>query len=547
MKVALPPVSSRDHDPVESVHRMPGARPRSLAYGDFLALDGLRAGLADHWLYVVVEIERPVVVDGPVDVADRPVVAAGQRVAVVERAHLAVVAIGRRPANARARLAGVGRRAGVRVVAARTVRDVVVEAGADPSQPRRRCRTGSLELLPHGNRGLESVRGQLSATPLHDSVTSHASTAGRQTAVLFRVRRTVLLAPSHVSARSRTPAAPRQAPCSSRPPDGRCSRRRTSPPDRTHGGPATQRRAFASAGQSLLAPSHVSARSHTGGPAAPVPCSSRPPDSRCSRRRSLRQIAHTGGPSGTRVSVSPTPTVVAAPSHVSARSHTPADPRRSAVLFASAGQSLLAPSHVSARSHTGGPRRCAVLFASAGQLLLAPSHVSPGRTPAAPRHSAVLFASAGQSLLAPSHVSARSHTPADRGTAPCSSRQPDSRCRAVARLRQIAHTGGPGGIAPCSSRPPDSRCSRRRTSPPGRTPAGPAAQRRALRVRRTVVARAVARLHARSHTPADPRHCAMLSRPPDMRCSHRRRSPGRRTRRRSRGKRRAPHRPGTRC
>src|SRR6266404_3464703 len=105
------------------------------------------------------------------------------------------------------------------------------------------------------------------------------------------------------------------------------------------------------------------------------------------------------------------------PSQVSARSHTPAAGRQTAVLLASAGHAALVPSQVSATSHTPAAARHSTVAgwkASAGQSLLTPSQLSAtSHAPAAARQTAVLLASAGHAALVPVQLSAGSHTPAE--------------------------------------------------------------------------------------------------------------------------------------
>jgi len=88
-----------------------------------------------------------------------------------------------------------------------------------------------------------------------------------------------------------------------------------------------------------------------------------------------------------------------APSQLSATSHTPAEARHSTVAgwTASAGQAALTPSQLSATSH--GPaaaRHSAVLFTSAGQAALVPVQVSAtSQAPAAARQTVPLLAGSG--------------------------------------------------------------------------------------------------------------------------------------------------------
>src|SRR5262245_7225786 len=104
------------------------------------------------------------------------------------------------------------------------------------------------------------------------------------------------------------------------------------------------------------------------------------------------------------------------PSQLSATSHAPVAGRHTPVRFTSGGQLLLLPSQVSATSHIpAAPRQVVPAGAgrSGGQLLLAPSQLSvASQPPAAARHGAVLFASAGQAVEVPVQVSATSQGPA---------------------------------------------------------------------------------------------------------------------------------------
>src|SRR5947199_307926 len=141
---------------------------------------------------------------------------------------------------------------------------------------------------------------------------------------------------------------------------------------------------------------------------------------------------------------------VLTPSQVSARSHSPAAARQTApaALMASAGQGALVPVQFSAASHRSTAARQTVLEgrkALAGQVVLVPVQVSAAsQGPAAARHTAPAFpagcvhvalvplhtsvvqalpssvqvvplafkTSAGQAVVTPSQVSARSHSPA---------------------------------------------------------------------------------------------------------------------------------------
>src|SRR5206468_827193 len=104
-----------------------------------------------------------------------------------------------------------------------------------------------------------------------------------------------------------------------------------------------------------------------------------------------------------------------APSQLSARSHTPAEARHEAVLFASAGQSLVAPSQLSARSHTPAEaRHWAVLFESVGHVALLPVQFWAGsHTPAEARQTTDDALKFGWHVVAPSHVSGLSQTVLD--------------------------------------------------------------------------------------------------------------------------------------
>ena len=212
------------------------------------------------------------------------------------------------------------------------------------------------------------------------------------------------------------------------------------------------------------------------------PCSSRPPDSRRRRRRRSRR----------------------------GRRHRPTA-RHTAVLFASAGQRRRRRRRSRpGRRHppTRGRLRRALRV---GRTVVARRRrrSRPGRRrPPTARHSAVLLASAGQASSTPSQVSARSQTPR---------RRRGTRAVLLASAGQLSPT--PSQVSARSQTPPDG-----------------AAHRRALRIRRTVVADAVAGLRqvadagrraataavlfasagqvslapsqvsARSQTPADARH-----------------------------------------
>src|SRR5437773_11122258 len=86
------------------------------------------------------------------------------------------------------------------------------------------------------------------------------------------------------------------------------------------------------------------------------------------------------------------------PLQLSARSHSLAAGRQTAVVFASAGQLTLVPVQNSARWQTPAAARHVVVFglkASAGQSLEVPLQLSAtSQSPAAGRHTAVLLASA---------------------------------------------------------------------------------------------------------------------------------------------------------
>src|SRR5437899_1356877 len=104
------------------------------------------------------------------------------------------------------------------------------------------------------------------------------------------------------------------------------------------------------------------------------------------------------------------------PLQLSARSHSLAAGRQTAVLFASAGQLALVPVQNSDRSQMpAGARHCVVLGlrVSAGQSLAIPSQLSAtSQAPAAGRQTAVVLASGGQAALLPGQNSATSQTPA---------------------------------------------------------------------------------------------------------------------------------------
>src|SRR5947199_300108 len=184
---------------------------------------------------------------------------------------------------------------------------------------------------------------------------------------------------------------------------------------------------WASAGQVVATPSHVSATSQAPTaarqtvPAFPAGCwhvGPLPPQT------SLVQIwpSSVQGLAGANTSWGQ---AALEPVHVSATSHSPADARHTVVpgRKPSAGHASEMPSHASATSH--GPaagRQTAALLASAGQATLTPVQNSAGsQTPALARHTTLdgWSMSAGQLVATPSQTSTASQGPAaDRQTVP---------------------------------------------------------------------------------------------------------------------------------
>src|SRR5436190_4303677 len=95
----------------------------------------------------------------------------------------------------------------------------------------------------------------------------------------------------------------------------------------------------------------------------------------------------------------------------------PAEPRQTAVLFASAGHAAVDPVQFSAMSQTPAePRQVVALETkeSAGHVSLTPLQLSAvSQMPADGRQGAVLFASAGHAAVDPVQFSTRSQMPAE--------------------------------------------------------------------------------------------------------------------------------------
>src|SRR5439155_371174 len=179
---------------------------------------------------------------------------------------------------------------------------------------------------------------------------------------------------------------------------------------------------FASAGQTVLEPVQVSARSHSPAvgrhvaPAFPAGCW------HASLEPSQASVLH-GLPSS--VQLVPVALFASAgqlgpaPVHNSAGSHSPAAPRQTTKLGSnmSVGQVLLVPVQVSSTSHGPADARQTAppLPAGCWQSSLEPSHVSvvhglPSSVHAVPDG---VFASAGHAGPVPGQFSAGSHSPAD--------------------------------------------------------------------------------------------------------------------------------------
>ena len=228
--------------------------------------------------------------------------------------------------------------------------------------------------------------GSRRPTPSQLSATSQTPADARHRAVLFASAGQSSPTPSQLSARSQTPAEARHCAVlfasagQSSPTPSQLSARSQTPAEARHCAVL-----FASAGQSSPTPSQLSARSQTPGRGAAlrralrigrtvvadaVAALGQVADTRPTARHTAVLFASAGQSSLT-------------PSQLSARSQTPAEARHSAVLLASAGQSSSMPSQVSARSQTPAEAR-----QTRRALRIAPdrSGSCPCRSPAGRRH-----------------------------------------------------------------------------------------------------------------------------------------------------------------